>query len=334
MKLVKLEALRGFASAYVVISHLIGYPNSERAPLIFKLGQEMVMIFFILSGFVIYYSYEKGKEGSLAKYFVKRFRRIYFPFIFALIASFIFVHHPFHLKELLGNLLMQQDFRVGKPGFIVTFFLYNRPLWSLSYEWTFYMLFPFIYPVIKHDKFRVHYIGIFALINVIAYLLFPNHLFLVFSYFIIWWTGLELGDYFFGSRDKKNSKTLIIYYFIIILLYLFVCYDFHKTNKAIIIGFYPYLMLRHFCFALVCLVCSIYLTRPTKAFISLLKPFSYIAPISYSLYVLHYPLLLQASFGLPAYMEWPLKFVILIGAAYVIEVILQPIVNRYVSVKD
>ena len=334
MKLVKLEALRGFASAYVVISHLVGYPKGDTDLIIFKLGQEAVMIFFILSGFVIHYSYENGKEGSFAKYFVKRFRRIYFPFIFALIASFIFVHQPFHLKELIGNLLMQQDFRVGKPGFIVTFFLYNRPLWSLSYEWTFYMLFPFVYPVIKNDKLRAHYIGLFALINVITYLLFPNHVFLVFSYFIIWWTGLELGDYFFGSKNKRNSNIFMAYYLIIILIYVYVCYDFHKVDKNLIIGFYPYLMLRHFCFAFICLICSVYLTGLTKAFISLLKPFSYIAPISYALYVLHYPLLLQANFGLPTYVELPLKFGLLISAAYVIEVVLQPIVNRFVNVKE
>ncbi len=332
-KLEKLESIRGFASIYVAIGHFILNDNSMPKALLFffKFGQEAVIIFFILSGFVIFYSFEKSRDKSLISYFVKRFRRIYFPFICAIILSILIIKSGLNLKQLIGNLLMLQDYGPAKPGNIVEPFLGNAPLWSLSYEWVFYLIFPFVYPAIKDSNFRVHIIGFFCILNLIIYVLFPNHIFLVLSYFIIWWTGLELAEYFFGYKDKKNVTTLVMYYVFILVILTIVCYVYHRSNSHIEIGFYPYLVLRHIGFAFLCLFLSLYLTSITKKFAGLLKPFKYVAPISYSIYILHYPILIEAHFNLPTYIELPIKILLLIGLSYLIEIVLQPVINKYVK---
>lgn len=124
-KLTVLESLRGFASIYVAIGHFILSHKNIPVSLgfLFRFGQEAVIIFFILSGFVIFYSSSKNQNESLYSYFIKRFRRIYFPLICALIVSIVFVSCDFPIKALVGNLLMLQDFETGKPGsFVAPFF--------------------------------------------------------------------------------------------------------------------------------------------------------------------------------------------------------------------
>jgi len=329
-KLRILESLRGLASIYVAAGHWLGEANSFHLKIFFQFGQEAVIVFFLLSGFVIYLSYESGREKSLLNYFVKRFRRIYFPLICALLLSCV-VNQKLPIKELIGNLLMLQDFKSGKPGNIVSPFLANRPLWSLSYEWTFYVIFPFIYPVIKNLTYRGHIIGIFSFVNILTYILFPNHIFAVFAYFIIWWTGLELAEYFLGDRSKSQYKTIMYYLLLIIITLGINCFLYHQTNRNIIIGFYPYLFLRHFLFAFVCLISTVYLTSFCKKAGHIISIFSKIAPISYGIYILHYPILVQSDFHFSAYLAVPLKIVLVVGLAYLIDVVLQPKINKLLN---
>jgi peptidoglycan/LPS O-acetylase OafA/YrhL len=329
-KLTVLEALRGFASVYVAFGHYIlsfkHIPNY--LSLFFRFGQEAVIIFFILSGFVIYYSSEKNGNEPLSKYFIKRIRRIYFPLICAFAVSLILVGQGFSFRSLIGNILMLQDFETGKPGNIVGSFMGNAPLWSLSYEWIFYLLFPFVYPVIKNLQNRGFIVGAFSIVNLIIYILFPNHIFLVLSYFIIWWTGLEIGAYILRPDNKSNIKNLIICYLVALVILTTVCISNYCNSHSIKLGIYPYLILRHFCFAFFCLLMAIYQSEITKRFTNIIKPFAAVAPISYAIYIFHYPILVQSKFGMaPAY-ELSIKIVLLLVLAYTVEIILQPKVNK------
>jgi len=332
-KLTHLESLRGFASIYVAIGHWILSNKNAPASLsaLFRFGQEAVIIFFILSGFVIFLSYAKSKDHSLRTYFIRRARRIYFPFICAIVISIVVVSHIFPIKQLAGNILMLQDFSTGKPGVDVAPFLGNAPLWSLSYEWTFYLLFPFLFPILQNNKDRVHYIGIFSLINLIIYILFPNHIFLVLSYFFIWWSGLELGEYFLGSQNKAHAQKLVLYYALILITLGVTCLISYGDNKHISLGVYPYLILRHFAFAFVCVALTIFATKFTKQLVGIFKPFAKIAPISYGIYVIHYPILVQLSLNLNPVLEAIIKIAAVLGLAYLIEMILQPRINKLIN---
>jgi len=328
-KINALESLRGFASVYVAIGHWVLWNKSNPIlKLFFKFGTEAVTTFFLLSGFVIFYSTLKSNDINLKDYFIRRFRRIYFPFLCAVVISIaIYQSIDISLSEFLGNLFMLQDQR-RTPGNIVNPFLGNQPLWSLSYEWIFYIIFPFIFNVVKNKDNRVHWVSIFSLLSLVIYLIIPNHILLVFAYFIIWWTGLELAEYFFGDRKQKRCKTLVIYYIVFITLLSANWLFYYHSNKVLDLASYPFLPLRQFIFALVCLLAVIYSFKATKFMVNKLDIFTKVAPISYSIYILHFPILIQLHIPVPFFIEITFKCLLLLGTSYLIEVILQPKINK------
>lgn len=116
-----------------------------------------VVVFFILSGFVIAYSVA-GKQANAAytfhHYLADRFSRIYIAFIpallFVLICDAISVsiaadkyryHDAFDLKTFAGNLFMLQDF----PKLNVSSsFGSARPFWTLAVEWWIYLFYGYL----------------------------------------------------------------------------------------------------------------------------------------------------------------------------------------------
>jgi peptidoglycan/LPS O-acetylase OafA/YrhL len=91
-KFLKLEALRGFAAFYVFVAHLVVSKVPEKYEIVklpFLFGQEAVMVFFLLSGFVIFYSTDKHKDKSFGSYFLRRWNRIYPIFLLAMLVAFI-----------------------------------------------------------------------------------------------------------------------------------------------------------------------------------------------------------------------------------------------------
>jgi peptidoglycan/LPS O-acetylase OafA/YrhL len=134
-KLYKLEALRGLAAFYVVLHHalphkyLVGGFNAYN---FFRFGQEAVILFFLLSGFVIKYSHSFSKDKSFRQYFLKRFLRIYVPLICVFGVSYLILSlaagsliDP-NLGQLFGNLFMLQDWAKVKPHVIVDPYLANN----------------------------------------------------------------------------------------------------------------------------------------------------------------------------------------------------------------
>lgn len=68
-KLEKLEAIRGFAAVYVVLHHVL--PKTImmygiNLAVFFRFGQEAVILFFLLLGFVIHYAFECAKDKSFS----------------------------------------------------------------------------------------------------------------------------------------------------------------------------------------------------------------------------------------------------------------------------
>src|SRR5690349_6415685 len=147
MKFEKLEALRGFAAIYVVVYHVLMHVQLKVAGFdllfFFRFGQEAVILFFLLSGFVIKYSFERSKDKSFKSYFLKRFTRIFIPLLFVLVLSYALqsvaagrLINP-AAGTLMANLCMLQDVNV-KPNVFFSTYMGNAPLWSLAFEWWFY----------------------------------------------------------------------------------------------------------------------------------------------------------------------------------------------------
>jgi peptidoglycan/LPS O-acetylase OafA/YrhL len=89
-----LDAFRGLAALVVVVHHvMLSLPDGVRhqfAPIESALGMGArcaVMLFFVLSGFVLSLPYFTGKNLSYGPYLVRRLSRLYPPFAFAVLIS-------------------------------------------------------------------------------------------------------------------------------------------------------------------------------------------------------------------------------------------------------
>ena len=169
-----LDVIRALSAVYVVIHHIV--VNSTIAgPLvvIFKYGPEAVIVFFLLSGFVIFANERNRVQRSAKSYYLRRIRRIYPPLLVAFAVSALVawldgtLARDFVPVTLVLNLLSLQDLGDFKPGVIAYPFLGNGPLWSLSYEVFFYLVFPII--MFAHRKSSGMSLGIVGGLSVVGF---------------------------------------------------------------------------------------------------------------------------------------------------------------------
>ena len=88
----QLDALRGIAALMVVINHFVLVGPLwwvPRSPLrVLALGHEAVILFFILSGFVLTLQLMSDRRVTYRDYVIKRICRIYLPYLCVLFAAF------------------------------------------------------------------------------------------------------------------------------------------------------------------------------------------------------------------------------------------------------
>lgn len=144
-----------YVAIFVVVTHLVqlGFINNASAYYIPDLGRESVMIFFVLSGYVIAYSV-KNKNLSAKTYTIARASRIYSVALPCLLLAFLSIYL---LETLTEN--SPSQYQVAKAYIYIPFHnlflgelwtLTERPprltpYWSLSYEVWYYILFGVFY---------------------------------------------------------------------------------------------------------------------------------------------------------------------------------------------
>lgn len=288
----ELEWIRGFAAFYVFFGHLLQIFELNKYYIVNFLfcsfGQEAVMVFFILSGFVISLSWSKQKVRK-THFIKKRFFRIYPLMMFSLVLSFIYViisGKNLELDILLANIFNLQDFDAEKPNiFFKTY--YNSALWSLSYEWWFYMVFI----LIANYKNRNTVSRLIIIISSITYLFFPNQVSRWLMYFGIWYCGFLIFELYNQKKISsiKNLSPILIY----IIFPLFITLLNLIIYKNIGPGLFPVLEFRHFASSLLFILLGFYLYKNKMIFFfvtSKFRIFEKIAPFSYGLYILHLPI--------------------------------------------
>ncbi|MDB5663146.1 MAG: putative acyltransferase [Sphingomonas bacterium] len=94
---VSLDALRGIAALIVLISHCVGtLPELHAAALStvvlrpLLMGGSWVDVFFVLSGYVLYLTFDRKDQFLYLPYLAKRIARIYPPLVAAVLISLIF----------------------------------------------------------------------------------------------------------------------------------------------------------------------------------------------------------------------------------------------------
>lgn len=335
-KLNKLESIRGFAAIYVVLHHMLPHVELLGYDLtwVFKFGQEAVILFFLLSGFVIGYSFSFNPDKSFKTYFNKRFLRIYVPLILVFGVEYVSgdLWRSMDLKSwhMIGNLLMLQDLPALKPHVIVAPFMGNSPLWSLSYEWWFYMLF---FPLNKYGKNHASLIvGAVSICAALTYVIYPNFVNRELMYFCIWWLGIAAARLYvqgvsISIMQLRNELMPVFGITLILLVNALSIGDFSHW------GIHPLLELRHFSFSLFVLIFAMQWKKLNwYGFMVLGSLFTWIAPISYEIYISHYLVIRRSHYFISNFTSPSLIFlvetVICLGYALLIHQIYNYLTRR------
>ncbi len=273
--------------------------------LVSGLGHEAVVIFFVISGFLVgglTIRHWQTTGPDLKAYAIARFSRIYTVLVPALLigvlldivgmhwfnASALYTNpSAYHIGSLkipilptidlniaLGNLLMLENICVPPLGS-------NYPLWSLAYEWWYYCLFALIGVALTA---RGHKRLFFLVAALLLGILLPAKLVI---WGIIW--SLGLGAYFWTQSRAWSPPAYVG--FILLLLSLFVSRIIRDPsgmgpNEALLLSF-----LKDFAIGLcyvVAVVGASQVTRPT-IFSALHRG---LADFSYTTYLTHFPLML------------------------------------------
>ncbi|MBN2035298.1 MAG: acyltransferase [Chitinispirillaceae bacterium] len=181
----ELDALRGIAALSVVLWHFVCATYTVTDPgtksfvmsLYFLVqGRAAVILFFILSGFVLSLPFFREPRPGYGGFVVRRICRIYLPYI-ALIACTILVRTFVSVKKLPGLSDWFNDF-CGDPFSLKTalehLFLigninimaYNNPVWSLIHEMRISLLFPLLFLFVLRVKPMFSILACFVLTGV------------------------------------------------------------------------------------------------------------------------------------------------------------------------
>lgn len=325
-KLWPLEVCRGLAAIYVVLHHSRQMLPHVIQPLLL-FGQEAVILFFLLSGFVIHYNYSI-KQGFDRKDFLwKRFVRIYPIFIFVMILSMVLNvaagSRQAHMDTLtfFYNLIGLQDSQLQKPGIGYATFGDNDPLWSLGYEVWFYLF----YALTGSKNFNRSLI-IVTVIAVAAGLLFsfyPGKAYLTLLYLPIWWLGAAIAQASLTQRIRPFVSGMLV---TLLALGSYVGGSFEQIRSSTSsIGLHPFIEVRHFAAAIVFAV----IWMMAQKWLSMkhfkwMEPLAILAPISYGVYIVHVPLLRGVKFLLnDGWLAWSVFFILTLIVAYLLEIQFQ-----------
>ena len=141
-----LTGLRALAAYSVFLHHYNPAPAGTFAYYLFRQGYVGVSAFFVLSGFLIYHRYADAylnrRNWSWRTYWQQRFARLMPVYLLLLAVTIIGQYvtgHPIPWPELLLNLTLLKGF------FNEYKFSGLAQSWSLTVEWTFYLLAPFLF---------------------------------------------------------------------------------------------------------------------------------------------------------------------------------------------
>ena len=171
-----IHSLTGWRYVFAVVIFLHHYLIDGKSAL--QAGGTIgVTFFFILSGFLLAYGYKErllAREISFASFWKSRAIKLYPLHILCFAAIFLFSIRSFTVTDLpkaVLNLFLLQSW-VPLSEYYMS---YNAVSWFLSDELFFYLMFPFVLPLLLNTSGRKITIGvgIFAILYATAVLLIP-----------------------------------------------------------------------------------------------------------------------------------------------------------------
>ncbi len=231
------DLLRLFVAIEVVLGHASSHLEHSYPVLSFFSLFPGVPIFFFLSGFLIYGSYESSAKNKnpIQNFYFKRFLRIYpalwaclFFSIFLVWNSGYFENIALNIKETTLWFIAQiTAFQFYNPDFLRGFGVgaLNGALWSISVEIQFYLLVPLTYKLMQQKKiFIFSTIIIFIFFNIFnSYFKDQDSIFfdLIKVSFAPWFYMFLVGAFFAKFKEYINS-VLNINIFVLFIIFLLI----------------------------------------------------------------------------------------------------------------
>lgn len=299
----EIDGLRFLAILLVVFSHILmsivktiprfDYSAMRKENILFYLmskGPLGVLIFFCLSGFIIALPFAKQTYESLPlkDFYLRRLKRISPPYWIALSVAFV-LNAWFHVFEFQGldhffaSLFYCHNLVFGNWSNVLPV------AWSLEIEIQFYLLAPFILWVYFKSAIQYRRCVFFAMMIIAPFLqnsadLNAFHLHQSFiNFFQYFFAGILCAD-LYQHPPQLNQLTILLIFLMGIVL-IFVCI------KG---GFYQKLGMP---FALLMLVFGVLKNEAIRKLFSV-NWMSKIGVFSYSIYLIHYPLIYLFSLQL------------------------------------
>ncbi|MFE3871983.1 acyltransferase family protein [Flavobacterium sp. ZS1P70] len=355
-KIISLDVLRGLACLAVTIHHIfmfnpvffksyttnipsgngiIDFLNFSALKFVWD-GHAAVILFFVLSGFVLSISFFKNDTLNYKKYLLKRMCRIYLPFAVIIAIGSLGSNYFKHYERLLKFtdwLNKAWNKSITGTNFIdyllmrdSDFVYLSQSIWSLPVEIKVSIFLPFV--IVFFKKIKPKYDLVFVLLNMIVYHvgkrlglqdILPD--FALLYYLTFFMAGISLyknHQQFVTIISKLTTTVKMALFFVSIMLY---------TNYSNLVFFLPWLtaflekmMPSDYLITLgsVLLMLLILSTSSDNKFLSN-KYLVYVGKISFSLYLIHPIVIMIICFTmgavLPFYVLHPLCFVASLIAA-------------------
>lgn len=283
-----IQLLRAFAVILVVLYHL------EVA--FFSKGFLGVDIFFVISGFLMAILYKKGQPLEFLK---RRVRRLLPPYVAVLLLTMLvgmFVLLPNELSQLNEQSIYSAVF-AANIGFWTESTYFNSSgfnpllhLWTLGAEAQYYLLVPLILWLFYKKKISILILalGSFALCAVVIFISPKTSFFMMPLRAWEFLIGAMAGLYFtnVGAIRNQSYSWVGLLGIVGLLATQFLPVD---GNKFSFVFGHPGLTALLTCFATMIVVIF---GLPDKILASnIVKPFIYIGKISYSIYLVHFPII-------------------------------------------
>lgn len=327
-----LDSLRGISAFIVVVFHCLlsfnvfyeanyHYKFENNLVGLFTLtplhtlwaGKEAVLLFFVLSGFVLMIPYTNNNKPNYFSYMIKRICRIYLPYIIIMILSVVLTTlfwQSNNLEELSNTYQNRWDHEVSLKAILAYLAMINFDtanvngvVWTLFIEMKISLILPIFLITIAKLNWKKGLL-VSVLINTIMLLtieyVFKYLTFIPIKILFLFFNGTFYYAYFFiigailakqRKVFKKSSLSKLVKWLMLIITLIFINSRWvsylanthleHLENAFTVLGF----------------VFLFILALGSKKFGNILttKPLLFLGRISYSLYLIHIPVLMLTT---------------------------------------
>ncbi len=197
-RLLSLDALRGLAALSVVVHHFheaIGAGHASWWSVLFGSGKAGVVLFFVLSGYVLSLPSWDGRQGPYGIYLLRRLCRIYLPFAAAAAVSIAGCAVFWRFQPPLGGWYAKTWHEPVSLWLVLVQFtmwpmaVFNTAFWSLFFEMEMSVAMPWICARLKRMNGFSATVASYGVVYAVTWMLAHRHVDVVAH--PVWWNALR-----------------------------------------------------------------------------------------------------------------------------------------------